>query len=410
MNWQNDKLLIMNLKIYFLSVLMFPVSLILVAQEKEQKTDSGYVFTIVKKIPVTPVKNQARSGTCWSFAGISFLESELLRIKKDTFDLSEMFCIRNIYDEKATMYVRFHGKHNFGSGGLFHDVTHVLGKYGMVPDAVYNGMVIGEDIHMHAEMDAVLSKDLEAVIENDNKRLTPVWHNGFDGLLDTYLGKVPETFTWKGKEYTAVSYAQMLGLEPEDYIEITSFTHHPFYSRFIVEVPDNWAMGEAYNVPLEEMLQIIEYAIDNGFTVAWGGDTSEKGFSWKNGVAVVPDKSAPEIPGVKSEKWARLTDSEKDKLLYKFDKPMPEKKITQDLRQKEFDNYSTTDDHAMQISGIAHDQNGTKYYFVKNSWGLEGTPYKGYFYASESYVALKTTLLMIHKDALPKEIRKKLGL
>jgi bleomycin hydrolase len=393
---------------FFTLSLMVAFSLSLIAQEK--KNDSSYVFTMIKKNNITSVKNQSRSGTCWSFSGLAFLESELLRMGKDTFDLSEMYCVRNAYSDKATMYIRFQGKHNFGGGGAFHDVTDVLKKYGMVPEEVYSGKVIGEEIHVHGELDEVLSGYITAVQKNSNRKLTPVWHQGFDGLLDAYLGKVPEKFNYKGKEYTPKSFAQMLGLNADDYISISSFTHHPFYSPFIIEIPDNWALGQVYNLPLEEMMQVVDNAIEKGYTIAWGSDVSEKGFSWKNGVAVIPDRNAQEVSGLESAKWSKLTDSEKDKLLYKFDKPMPEKNITQEMRQLEFDNYSTTDDHGMQIVGVAKDQNGVKYYLVKNSWGLEGSPYKGYFYSSAAFVALKTTDLMIHKDALPKEIRKKLGL
>lgn len=391
-------------------MLVLTMTIILSLSAQEKKSDSSYVFTMIKKNNYTSVKNQSRSGTCWSFSGLAFLESELLRMGKDTFDLSEMFCVRNAYSDKATMYIRFQGKHNFGGGGAFHDVTDVLKKYGMVPEEAYSGKVIGEDNHIHGEMDEVLSADVNAVLKNSNRKLTSVWHQGFDGLLDAYLGKVPEKFTYKGKEYTPKSFADMLGLNADDYIEISSFTHHPFYKPFIIEIPDNWALGEVYNLPLDEMMQVIDYAIENGYTVAWGSDVSEKGFSWKNGVAVIPDRNAQEVAGLESAKWSKMSDAEKDKMLFKFDKPMPEKKITQEMRQLEFDNYSTTDDHGMQIVGMAKDQNGAKYYLVKNSWGLEGSPYKGYFYASESFVALKTTDLMIHKGALPKDIKKKLGL
>ncbi len=382
------------------------------AQEnaQEKKPDSGYVFTMVKQLPATSVKNQYRSGTCWSYSAISFLESELLRTGKDTFNLSEMFCVRNAYSDKASLYIRFNGKHNFGGGGAAHDVTSVLRNYGMVPEEAYSGMTINEPNPVHAEMDAVLSADVDAVIKNGNKKLTPVWHQGFDGLLDAYLGKVPEKFTYKGKEYSPKSFADMLGLNPDDYVELTSYTHHPFYSKFILEVPDNWEMGEVYNVPIDDLIRVIDNSFENGYTVVWGADVSEKGFSWKNGVAVVPDKNATEMAGMESAKWSKLSDADKDKLLYKFDKPMPEKKITQEMRQTEFDNYQTTDDHGMHFTGIAKDQNGAKYYFVKNSWGTEGSPYKGYFYASEAYVRLKTMDLMVHKNAIPKDIRKKLGI
>jgi bleomycin hydrolase len=379
-------------------------------QDTVKKSDSGYIFNIVKQVPATPVKNQYRSGTCWSYSTVGFLEAELLRIKHDTFNLSDMFCVRKAYSEKAEMYVRFNGKHNFGGGGEAHDVTNVLRKYGMVPAEAYSGNVIGEDKPVHSEMDAVLEAMINAIVKNPNKKLTPVWHQAFDGVLDAYLGKVPEKFTYKGKEYTPKSFADMMGLNPDDYVELTSYTHHPFYSRFILEIPDNWIMDEVYNIPLDDLLQVINNSIDNGYTVAWGADVSEKGFSWKKGVAVVPDKNAPEMAGLEKAKWEKMSDADKDKLLYKFDKPVPEKKITQEMRQLEFDNYQTTDDHGMLITGTAKDQNNNAYFLVKNSWGTDGSPYKGYFYASEPYVQLKTMDIMVNKNVIPKELRKKLGL
>ncbi|MDP1623821.1 MAG: C1 family peptidase [Bacteroidales bacterium] len=396
---------------FLFASLFFVVFTAGVAQDKEKKSDSGYVFTTVKQLPATSVKNQYRSGTCWSYSAISFLESELLRTGKDTFDLSEMFCVRNAYADKAVIYIRFNGKHNFGGGGAAHDVTTVLRKYGMMPEEAYTGMTIDEPNPVHGEMDAVLSAAVDAVLKNPNKKLTPVWHKGFNGLLDAYLGKVPEKFTYKGKEYTPKSFAGMTGLNPDDYIEIGSFTHHPFYSKFVIEIPDNWELGEIYNVPLDELIQVIDNSINTGYTVVWGTDISEKGFAWKTGVAVVPDKNATEIAGMESDKWSKMTDAEKDKLLFKFDKPNPEKKITQEMRQLEFDNYQSTDDHGMHITGIAKDQNGTKYYLVKNSWGTEGSsPYNGYLYASEPFVRLKTMDIMVHKNAIPADIRKKLGI
>ena len=379
------------------------------SQEQEKKPESGYVFTVLKQLPATSIKNQYQSSTCWSYSTISFLESELLRIKKDTFNLSEMYCVRKCYADKADLYVRYHGKHNFGSGGESHDVTYVLKNYGLVPNEVYPGTLPGEDKPVHGEMDAVLNADVDALIKNPNSKLTTVWQQGFNGLLDAYLGKVPDNFTYKGKQYSPKSFSDMLGLNPDDYIEFTSYIHHPFYSKFILEIEDNWLMDEDYNVPIEDLVRIIDNSIDKGYTVVWGADVSEKGFSWRNGVAVVPDKNATEATGLDKEKWEKMSGAEREKVLFKFEKPMPEKKITQEMRQKEFDNYQTTDDHGMHITGVATDQNGVKYYLVKNSWGTEGSPYKGYFYASESYVKLKTMDIMVNKEAVPKDIRKRLG-
>lgn len=398
------------LSILMLLTLIVALNITGYSQETTKKPDSGYTFTILKQVPATPVKNQYRSGTCWSFSTVGFLEAELLRIKHDTFNLSDMYCVRKAYSDKATMYVRFDGKHNFGGGGEAHDVINIIKNYGMVPAEAYSGNVIGEDKPVHGEMDAVLDAMINAIVKNPNKKLTPVWHQAVDGVLDAYLGKVPEKFTYKGTEYTPKSFADMMGLNPDDYVELTSFTHHPFYSKFIMEIPDNWVMAESNNLPLEDLMKVIYNALDNGYTVAWGADVSEKGFSWKNGVAVVPDKNAPEMAGLETAKWDKMSDADKDKLLYKFDKPLPEKKITQEERQVEFDNYQTTDDHGMLITGTAKDQNGNPYFLIKNSWGTEVSPYKGYFYASEPYIQLKTIDIMVNKNAIPKEIRKKMGL
>ncbi len=380
------------------------------AQDKEMKSDSGYQFTLIKKLPATSIKNQFRSSTCWSYSTISFLESELLRMGKDTFDLSDMFPVHKAYPEKAEMYIRFNGKHNFGPGGAAHDVLNMYKKYGITPESAYSGQVIGEVNPVHGEMDAVLEATVEAVVKNPNRKLTPVWQKGFNGLVDAYLGTIPEKFVYNGTEYTPKSFAEMLGINPDDYVEISSFTHHPFYSKFIIEIPDNWAMDAVYNVPLDDMVRIIDNSIEQGFTLAWGADVSEKGFAWKNGIAIVPDKNVSEISGMDKDRWGKLSDAEKEKLLLKFEHPVKEKTITQEMRQLEFDNYQTTDDHGLHLTGVAKDQNGTKYYLVKNSWGTDGSPYNGYIYVSEAYIRLKTMDIMVHKSALPKDISNKLGI
>jgi bleomycin hydrolase len=379
-----------------------------IAQDEEKK--HGYEFKDEIRLDNTPVKNQYRSGTCWSYSGLSFLESELLKNGKGEYDLSEAFIIRHTYHGKAKQYVRWHGKVNFAGGGAFHDVTHMIRDYGIVPEEAYSGLVLGEDYFVHGEMDEVFSKYMEGVIENKNRKLSPVWEKGFDGLLDAYLGDYPETFTYEGKEYTPQSFAAGLGLDMDDYVEVGSYTHHPFYKEFILEVPDNWQLGEIYNVPLNDMMEIIDASLEAGHTVAWGADVSEKGFSWKNGIAIVPDEDKTDLSGTEKEKWEKLTSKEKRDMLYSFDEPVKEKEITQEIRQEGFDNYTTTDDHGMEIVGRAKDQNGNTFYIVKNSWGTEGHIYDGYFYASDAFVRYKTIDVMVNKNTIPKKISKALGL
>lgn len=391
---------------FFTLFLTLPVTLS--AQEEEEK--EGYEFTVVKEIPVTSVKNQYRSGTCWSFSSISFFEAELLRMGKGEYDLSEMFVVWNTYFDKAQRYVRWHGNLNFGAGGAFHDVAEVMRNAGIVPESVYSGKVIGKENHVHGEMDAALKGYMDAILKNRNKELSPAWVKGLAGILDAYLGEYPDNFIYEGKEYTPKSFAESLGLNMDDYVEIGSYTHHPFYEKFILEVPDNWMFDKIYNVPLEEMMEVIDHALENGYTVAWGSDVSEKGFSWKNGVAIVPEADLEDMTGTERERWEALSTKEKQEMLYKFDKPGKEKKITQEMRQEAFNNYTSTDDHGMHITGIAKDQEGNEYYIVKNSWGTTGNDYEGYFYASKPFVAYKTIDVMVHKDAVPDNIKGKLGL
>ncbi|SDB83196.1 C1 family peptidase [Williamwhitmania taraxaci] len=384
-------------------------ALLVVGQEKETTPPAGYQFSPIKELKITPVKDQNRSGTCWSFSTVAFLESELLRMGKPEVDLSEMWAVRYAYSDKATKFVRLQGGLNFGGGGSFADVIYVLRNYGYVPEVAYSGLQYGQDKHVHGELDALLKDYVDGVIKNPNKQLSTAWHKGFDGILDAYLGPVPEKFTYNGKEYSPKSFGQSLGLNPDDYISLTSYTHHPFYSKFILEVPDNWIWEESYNLPLEDLKRVFSASIENGYTIAWGSDVSEKGFSYNNGVAVVPEANTSEMNESEKLKWSSKTEKERQAMLYSFDKPAMEKTITQELRQKAFDNYQTTDDHGMLIYGSAKDQNGKLYYMVKNSWGAEGK-YNGNFYASEAFVLYKTMNIMVHKNAIPADIRKKLGI
>ncbi len=378
---------------------------------QEEKKEEGYHFTVIKELPSTPVKDQYRSGTCWSFSGLAFLESEMLRLGKPEVDLSEMFVVWHTYDEKAVKAVRLHGNLNFSAGGAFHDVTGMIKEYGIVPESVYDGLNYGEEKHVHGEMDRLLSEQVKAVVQNNNKKLSTAWEDALRGTLTSYLGELPQKFEYDGKEYTPQSFARdYVGLNLDDYVEITSYTHHPYYSKFIIEVPDNWMWGEVYNVPMDELMSIIDNSVESGYTVAWAADVSEKGFSTsKQGIAVVPEVDKAEMSDAEIAKWEKLSDKEKDEKLYELDKPGKEKKITQEMRQADFDNYQTTDDHGMLIVGTAKDQNDNLYYKVKNSWG-DYNNYDGFFFASKPYVEYKTMSIMVNKEAIPKNIRKKLNL
>jgi bleomycin hydrolase len=370
----------------------------------------GYVFTPVKEIKHTPPKNQSSTSTCWIFSSLGFFEAELLRLGKPEVDLSEMYISKNTYSDKADRYVRMQGTINFSGGGSFWDVIETIRKYGITTEDAFKGLSYGEDQHIHGELDDATKAYLDAIIKNPNKKLSTAWKNGLEGILSAYLGENPKSFSYNGKEFTPKSFAESLGLNLADYVFITSFSHHPFYSKFILEVPDNWAAKEAYNLPVDELGQIFDYAIDNGYAVAWASDVSEKGFSYKNGVAVVPDVNVTDMSDTDRAKWESLSDKEKDAELYTFDKPGLEKNITQELRQEGFDRYQTTDDHGMLIVGTAKDQNGKIYYKVKNSWGTAGSKYNGYFYASKAFVLYKTTSIMVNKNSIPKPIAVKLGI
>lgn len=400
-----------RLKGLFLAGLILASMMVSAQATSEAGNELGYHFTPVKEVPCTSVKDQYRSGTCWSFSGLGFLEAEMIRLGKPVVDLSEMFVVNHTYADKAVKYVRMHGNLNFGSGGAFHDVTNVIRQYGIVPEEAYKGLNYGEEKHVHGELDRVLLDNVKAVVENPNKKLSSAWKGILNATLTAYFGEIPGKFTYEGKEYTPQGFAKdYVGLNMDDYVEISSYTHHPFYSKFIIEIPDNWSWDEVYNVPMDEMMEIIDNSINNGYTIAWGADVSEKGFlTSQKGIAVVPVVDKANMTDAEITKWEKQTEKEKNEDLYKLTKPGKEKVITQELRQEEFDNYLTTDDHGMLIVGTAKDQNGNLYYKIKNSWG-DYNDYDGYFYASRPYMQLKTMSFMIHKDAIPKNIRKKLNL
>ena len=396
----------MRKTVCILCALLFMGTMMSYAQQDTIKPE-GYKFTDVKRLPATSVKDQYRAGTCWSWATTSFLESEMMRMGKDSVNLSAMYFVKHAYSDKAEKYVRLHGVLNFAVGGASSDVTNMAKKYGIVPLEVFQGLNYGEPSHVFGEIDAVLKAYVQAVVENNNKRLSTAWKRGFDAILDTYLGPEPEKFEYQGKEYTPMTFAtDACGLNMDDYVSLTSFTHHPFYTQFALEVEDNWIGEMSYNLPLDELMDVLDKAIDKGYTFSWGSDVSEIGFT-RDGLAVVPDVNIKEMSDAEIAKWVKMPKTQQQAELLK--KPGKEKEITQELRQQEFDNKLTTDDHGMHVIGKAVDQIGNKYFIVKNSWGDYGK-YKGYLYASYPFVAYKTTSVMIHKDALPKDLKKKLGI
>jgi bleomycin hydrolase len=367
----------------------------------------GYQFTDVVRLPATPVKNQASTGTCWCFATLSYLESELLRMKKGEYDLSEMYIVRQKYmNQLQDNYLR-RGKGNIGQGSLSHTAKNAFKQVGIVPEEVYSGIRYDSDRHNHGEM----TKYLEAIakVAIDSKKRSPEYDQLIGHLFDTYLGPLPRTFTYKGKEYTPQSFAASLELNMDDYIELTSFTHHPYYTRFDLEVPDNWEHELMYNLPPDELIETMNYALQNGHTVCWDGDVSERGFSFADGVAVNPE--TPAATNNAGTDRARFESAENRRSeAPEISQPSPEIKVTPEIRQQGYEAFVTTDDHLMHITGITKDQNGAPYYITKNSWGTERNAYGGYLNMSESFVRAKTIYIMVHKDAIPKGIKGKLGI
>lgn len=373
-----------------------------------QKDTTGFVFTTIKENKITSVKNQNRSSTCWAYSALGFLEAELLRLNKGDHDFSEMFVVYHTMLDRAVNYVRLHGDASFSPGGSFYDVLYCWRHYGIVPDkAMPAGVMYGDTLANHSDLDAAAKVYVDVIAKSTASKISPLWRRPLEAIYETYLGKLPQEFTYKGKKYTPRSFADSFGLNMDDYISLTSYSHHPFYEAFAIEIQDNWRGAKSYNLPIDELMQVMRNAVNTGYTIAWGSDVSEEGFT-RNGIAVMPDvKKGAELTGSDMAHWLGL--SKADRRAELTSRPLPEMTVTQQMRQEAYDNWETTDDHGMLIYGLAKDQNGKQYFMVKNSWGLSGK-YKGFWYASEAFVAYKTMNIIVHKNAIPKEILKKMNL
>lgn len=380
------------------------------AEATDSVKQDSIIFTTVKEIPITSIKNQSRSGTCWAYSTLSYFEAEILKKSGKTYDLSEMFIANQDYMDRATMMVRLHGDMQFAQGGSAYDVYYILKTNGICPEDAMAapGSLVGDTLNNFNEFFKVMTPYVKALATSESKKLSPAWKNALQGIIDAYIGKKPEKFTYEGKEYTPQTFAASLGLDWNDYVSITSYTHHPFWTEFPVEVQDNWRGGMSWNIPMDDMVRIIDNAIDNGYTVAWGGDVSDDGFT-REGLAILIDtEKMADNEGSDMAKWLKLTTKERNEKIKKLGANVPELTPTQEKRQEEFDNWQLTDDHGMLIYGKATDQNGREYYMVKNSWGKTGT-YKGIWYMSKNFIIAKTMDFLVNKNAIPKDIRKKCG-
>jgi aminopeptidase C len=403
---------------HFLMAAAMLISVPTFAQEAEEKEEEGYKFEVIKELPMTSVKDQNRAGTCWCYSTLGFFEAELLRMGKPEYDFSEMYIVYKTYQDRADRHVRTHGDVSYAEGGSFGDVIYAIKHYGLVPDVEMSaGQMHGDSLTDFSEFSNVSGRFLEGVVKTKKLQLgtdenhTPLWKTAFDGILDAYIGKCPEKFTYNGKEYTPMEFAQSTGLNMDDYVNIASFAHQPWYEPFVIEVQDNWRWGKAYNLPVDEFMEVMNYAIDNGYPIAWGADVSESGWlrGKMAGVCVLPDlkNQAADKSGTDFAHWNGL--SAADRQREAMSKPTPQRIVNDQDRLDAYNNYETTDDHGMVIYGKAKDQMGNVYFMVKNSWGDAGN-YHGNWYASEAFVRYKTLNYVVHKDALPKAIRKKLGI
>lgn len=400
------KIITMSLAAVFSTAVMAQTT-----EKKDSINPNVPVFTVIKENPITSIKNQARSGTCWNYSTLSFFEAEILKKTKKTYDLCEMFVCNKNYMDRAIVKVRMHGDAQFSQGGAAYDVLAVMQKYGICPEEAMPapGTMYGDTLNNFNEFFGVMEPYVDAVSKLNIKKLSPTWKKGLQGILDAYLGTCPESFTYEGKKYTPKEFANSLGLDFNDYVTITSYTHHPFYTTFPVEVQDNWRQPGSWNLPIDEMAAIIDNAVMNGYTVAWGGDVSEDGFT-RDGLALLIDETEPQgLEGSDMAKWLKLSAKEKNDKIKEAGVKVKEKTPSQEQRQEEYDNWTLTDDHGMLIYGIAKDQTGREYYMVKNSWGKTGE-YKGIWYMSKNFIIAKTMDYMVNKNAIPKDIRKKMGI
>jgi Peptidase C1-like family/Papain family cysteine protease len=401
------------MKIRFLLTILL-ASIMITSNAQKGKTtssaskDEGYKFIPVVELKATSVKNQASTGTCWDFATTSFIESELLRMGKGDYDLSEMWIVRYNYVDRLKDNFIKQGKGNLGQGSVSHDWLVEFKQNGIVPNEVYTGLNYSMPNHNHGELNAFINAI--ATVPVQRRKESDQYFEIVNAILDAYLGRVPETFTYKGVGYTPKSFSASLGINPDDYVEITSFTIFPFYTQGLLPIPDNWRKMNYYNVPIDEIVAIMDYSLNNGFTVAWDGDVTERGFSHAKGVAIIPElEKVDQYSPADKARLGKMTLEERTAEAYKFNKPFPEVKVTQESREAGYDNHTTTDDHLMHVTGIVKDQNGTKYYITKNSWGTERNSFGGYLNLSENYVRAKTISILVNKNGIPAEIKTKLG-
>ena len=398
-------------KIFAFTLAALMATGVMAEEKKDSVNKNKPVFTTIKENPITSIKDQNRSGTCWAYSTLSYFESEILRKTGKTYDLCESFVANKTYMDRAIQVVRLHGDCQFSQGGSCYDPLYCLINYGICPEGAmpFPGSLYGDSLNNFNEFFGVMEPYVAAISKSSEKKISSQWKVGLQGILDAYLGKCPEKFTYEGKEYTPQSFAASLGLNFDDYVTITSYTHHPFYTRFAVEVQDNWRNPLSYNVPMDEMMRIIDNAIEQGYTIAWGGDVSEEGFTRKGTAYAYDTKAIQSLKGSDAARWMRLEKAKKTELFDSLGCTAPEIVPTQEMRQQRFDNWELTDDHGMLIYAVAKDQNGKEYYMVKNSWGEWGE-YKGIWYMTKAFIAANTMDYMVNKNAIPKDIRKKLGL